>query len=94
MGQQSPPGGVGTTDGATIYTGLLAEGVDAPPGAMDRILEELSAEGQLTGVQAVDREGSYTVPGQSLNPSGGCDLRGTNEGPGGLGCSAAEVLPS
>ena len=28
-----PPGGVGTTDSATIYTRLLAEGVDEPPGA-------------------------------------------------------------
>src|SRR5215204_4800949 len=34
-----PPGGVGTTDSATIYTRLLAEGVDVPPGAMARILE-------------------------------------------------------
>jgi hypothetical protein len=52
-----PPGGVGTTDSATIYTRLLAEGVDVPPGAMARILEDLSAEGQITGAQAVDREG-------------------------------------
>ena len=51
-----PPGGVGTTDSATIYTRLLAEGVDVPPGAMARILEELSAEGQITGAQAFDRE--------------------------------------
>jgi hypothetical protein len=29
-----PPGGVGTTDSGTIYTRLLAEGVDVPPGAM------------------------------------------------------------
>jgi hypothetical protein len=27
-----------------------------PPGAMARILEELSAEGQITGPQAFDRE--------------------------------------
>ena len=33
-----PPGGVGTTDSATIYTRLLGEGVDVPPGAMARIL--------------------------------------------------------
>jgi hypothetical protein len=52
-----PPGGVGTTDSATIYTRLLAEGVDVPPGAMARILEDLSAEGQITGPQAIDREG-------------------------------------
>jgi hypothetical protein len=52
-----PPGGVGTTDSATIYTRLLAEGVDVPPGAMDRILEELSAEGQITGAHVFDREG-------------------------------------
>jgi hypothetical protein len=52
-----PPGGVGTTDSATIYTGLLAEGVDVPPGAMARILEDLSAEGQITGPQVFDREG-------------------------------------
>jgi len=52
-----PPGGVGTTDSATIYTRLLAEGVDVPPGAMARILEELWAEGQITGPQSVDREG-------------------------------------
>jgi hypothetical protein len=53
-----PPGGVGTTDSATIYTRLLAEGVDVPPGAMAQILEDLSAEGQITtGPQAVDREG-------------------------------------
>jgi hypothetical protein len=43
-----PPGGVGTTDSVTIYTRLLAEGVDVPPGAMARILEDLSAEGQFT----------------------------------------------
>jgi len=52
-----PPGGIGTTDSATIYTRLLAEGVDVPPGAMARILEDLSAEGQITGPQSVDREG-------------------------------------
>ena len=52
-----PPGGVGTTDSATIYTRLLAEGVDVPPGAMARILEDLSAEGQITGPQVFDREG-------------------------------------
>jgi len=52
-----PPGGVGTTDSATIYTSLLAEGMDVPPGAMARILEELYAEDQITGPQAVDREG-------------------------------------
>jgi hypothetical protein len=34
-----PPGGVGTTDSATIYTRLLAEGMDVPPGAMARILD-------------------------------------------------------
>jgi hypothetical protein len=51
------PGGVGSTDSASIYTRLLAEGVDVPPGAMARILEDLSAEGQITGAQAVDREG-------------------------------------
>jgi hypothetical protein len=51
------PGGVGTTDSATIYTRLLAEGMDVPPGAMARILEDLSAEGQITGAQAFDREG-------------------------------------
>jgi hypothetical protein len=51
-----PPGGVGTTDSVTIYTRLLAEGVDVPPGAMARILEDLSAEGQITGPQAFDRE--------------------------------------
>jgi hypothetical protein len=51
-----PPGGVGTTDSATIYTRLLGEGVDVPPGAMARILEELSAEGQITGAQALDTE--------------------------------------
>jgi hypothetical protein len=52
-----PPGGVGTTDSATIYTRLLAEGVDVPPGAMARILEDVYAEGQIAGPQAVDREG-------------------------------------
>jgi hypothetical protein len=52
-----PPGGVGTTDSATIYTRLLAEGVDVPPGAMARILEDLYAECQIAGPQAVDREG-------------------------------------
>ena len=52
-----PPGGVGTTDSATIYTRLLAEGMDVPPGAMARILEDLYAEGQIIGPQAVDREG-------------------------------------
>jgi hypothetical protein len=31
--------------------------VDVPPGAMAQILEDLSAEGQITGAQAVDREG-------------------------------------
>src|SRR5215210_3818754 len=51
-----PPGGVGTTDRVTIYTRLLAEGVDMPPGAMARILEDLSAKGQITGPQAFDRE--------------------------------------
>jgi hypothetical protein len=51
-----PPGGVGTTDSATIYTRLLAEGMDVPPGAMARILEDLSAEGQITGAQAFDGE--------------------------------------
>jgi hypothetical protein len=55
VGQEPPPGGVGTTDSATIYTRLLAEGVDVPPGAMARILEDLSAEGQITGPQAFDR---------------------------------------
>jgi hypothetical protein len=52
-----PPSGVGTTDSATIYARLLAEGVDVPPGAMARILEDLSVEGQITGPQAFDREG-------------------------------------
>jgi hypothetical protein len=52
-----PPGGVGTTDSATIYTRLLGEGVDVPPGAMARILEDLSAEGQITGAQGFDGEG-------------------------------------
>jgi hypothetical protein len=53
-----PPGGVDTTDSATIYTRLLREGVDVPPGAMARILEDLSAEGQITtGPEAFDREG-------------------------------------
>jgi hypothetical protein len=52
-----PPGGVGTTDRATIYTRLLTEGVDAPPGAMAQILEDLYAEGQITGPEAFDREG-------------------------------------
>jgi hypothetical protein len=52
-----PPGGVGTTDSATIYTRLLAEGVDVPPGAMAQILEDLSAEGQIRGPQAFDTEG-------------------------------------
>jgi hypothetical protein len=52
-----PPGGVGTTDSTTINTRLLAEGMDVPPGAMARILEELFAEGQITGAQAFDREG-------------------------------------
>ena len=51
-----PPGGVGTTDSATIYTRLLAEGMDVPPGAMDRILEDLAVEGQITGPQTLDRE--------------------------------------
>jgi hypothetical protein len=53
-----PPGGVGTTDSVTIYTRLLAEGVDVSPGAMARILEDLSAEGKITtGPEAFDREG-------------------------------------
>jgi hypothetical protein len=52
-----PPGGVDTTDSATIYTRLLSEGMDVPPGAMTRILEDLYAEGQITGPQPVDREG-------------------------------------
>ena len=52
-----PPGGVGTTDSGTIYTRLVAEGVDVPPGVLARILEELSAEGQITGPQAFDGEG-------------------------------------
>jgi hypothetical protein len=52
-----PPGGLGTTDSATIYTRLLAEGVDVTPGAMARILEDLSAEGQITGPQSFDTEG-------------------------------------
>ena len=53
-----PPGGVGTTDSATIYTRLLAEGVDVPPGALARILEDLSAEGKITREpEAFDREG-------------------------------------
>ena len=52
-----PPGGVGTTDSATIYTRLLAEGMDVPPGAMARILEDLYAEGQITGPQPADSEG-------------------------------------
>jgi hypothetical protein len=51
------PGGVGTTDSVTIYTRLLAEGVDVTPGAMARILEDLSAEGQITGPQPFDTEG-------------------------------------
>jgi hypothetical protein len=51
-----PPGGIGTTDSATIYTRLLGEGVDVPPGAMAQILEDLSAEGQITGAQAFDTE--------------------------------------
>jgi hypothetical protein len=61
-----PPGGVGTTDSATIYTRLLAEGVDVPPGAMARILEDLSAEGQITGPQAVDREGRPLHGGRAI----------------------------
>ena len=51
-----PPGGVGTTDSATVYTRLLAEGVEVPPGAMARILEDLSAQGLITGAQAFDGE--------------------------------------
>src|SRR5215216_1696408 len=61
-----PPGGVGTTDSATIYTRLLAEGVDVPPGAMARILEELWAEGQITGPQSVDREGRQLHGGRAI----------------------------
>jgi hypothetical protein len=30
--------------------------VDVPPGAMSQILEDLSAEGQITGAQAFDTE--------------------------------------
>jgi len=86
-----PPGGVGTTDSATIYTRLLAEGVDVPPGAMAQILRTCGLK-----VRSQDRRrstqkaGSYTVPGQSLNPSGGCDVPRGNEGPGGVGCSEDE----
>jgi len=41
----------------STYTRLLAEGMDVPPGAMAQILEDLYAEGQITGPQVVDREG-------------------------------------
>jgi hypothetical protein len=61
-----PPGGVGTTDSATIYTRLLAEGMDVPPGAMARILEDLYAEGQITGPQPADREGRQLHGGRAI----------------------------
>ena len=61
-----PPGGVGTTDSATIYTRLLAEGVDMPPGAMAQILEDLWAEGQITGAQALDTEGRQLHGGRVI----------------------------
>jgi len=61
-----PPGGVGTTDSATIYTRLLAEGMDVPPGAMARILEDLSAEGQITGPQTFDTEGRQLHGGRAI----------------------------
>jgi hypothetical protein len=60
------PGGVGTTDSATVYTRLLAEGMDVPPGAMARILEELSAEGQITGAQAFDGEDKQLHGGRAI----------------------------
>jgi hypothetical protein len=59
-------GGVGTTDSATVYTRLLAEGMDVPPGAMARILEELSAEGQITGAQAFDGEDKQLHGGRAI----------------------------
>jgi len=31
---------------------------------------------------STEKAGSYTVPGQSLNPSGGCEVSWGNEGPG------------
>jgi hypothetical protein len=61
-----PPGGVGTTDSATIYTRLLAEGRDVPPGAMARILDDLSADGQITGPQAIDREDKQLHGGRAI----------------------------
>jgi hypothetical protein len=70
-----PPGGVGTTDSATIYTRLLAEGVDVPPGAMAQILRTcgLKVRSQERR-RSTQKAGSYTVPGRSLSPSGGCDV--------------------
>jgi hypothetical protein len=56
VGQEPPTGWRRHHRQRTVYTRLLAEGVDVPPGAMARILEDLSAEGQITGPQAIDRE--------------------------------------
>src|SRR5215217_4599005 len=60
------PGGVGTTDSATIYTRLLAEGVNVSPGAMAQMLEDLSAEGLITGAQAIDREDKQLHGGRAI----------------------------
>src|SRR5215208_1033210 len=40
--------------------------------------------------RSTEKAGSYTVPGQSLNPSGGCEVPRGNEGPGDVGCSEDE----
>jgi hypothetical protein len=47
-------------------TRLLAEGMDVPPGAMARILEDLYAEGQITGPQPADREGRQLHGGRAI----------------------------
>jgi hypothetical protein len=52
------PGGAGTTDSSVVYERLVAEGVNAPPGVMDEILEALHAEGLISGPKYFDREGS------------------------------------
>lgn len=44
-----PSGGVGTVDSQDVYERLLVEGVDVPQGSMERILEMLRNEGQISG---------------------------------------------
>ena len=43
------PSGVGTVDSKNVYERLVAEGVDVPRGAMEKVLEKLREERRISG---------------------------------------------